>query len=122
MSSLNATVDQSAPSLDQVRAKIEARYARALGTSELSGQTVEARMLEVQQATIGSEARSRLDVMRVELGMPSGGEATLGAGSAGALGAGQPAQPGQPGQLTGGATPDPAAAGTTSTEPGDAPG
>jgi phage shock protein A len=122
MSNLNSTVDQSAPSLDQVRAKIEARYARALGTSELSGQTVEARMLEVQQATIGSEARSRLDVMRAELGMPGGGEATLGAGSAGELGAGQPAQPGQPGQLTGGATPDPAAAGTTSTEPGDTPG
>ena len=74
MSSLSATVDQTAPSLDQVRDKIEARYAKAIGTSELSGQTVEARMLEVQQASMGSEARSRLDSMRAELGMAGGGE------------------------------------------------
>jgi phage shock protein A len=81
MSSLNQTVDQNAPSLDQVRAKIEARYARAIGTSELSGQTMESRMLEVQQAAMGSEAKTRLDSMRAELGLPStAGE--LGAGSA----------------------------------------
>jgi phage shock protein A len=88
MTSLNPTVDSEAPSLEQVRAKIEARYAKALGTSELSGQTVEARMLEVQQAAMGSEARSRLDTMRVELGLPSPGGGELGAGSAGALGTG----------------------------------
>jgi phage shock protein A len=82
MSSLNQTVDSNAPSLDQVRAKIEARYARAIGTSELTGQTVEARMLEVQQAAMGSEAKTRLDTMRAELGLPStAGE--LGSGTAG---------------------------------------
>ncbi len=91
MTSLNQTVDSGAPSLDQVRAKIEARYAKALGSSELSGQTVEARMLEVQQAAIGSEARSRLDTMRAELGLPGVGESALGAGSAGELGTGAPA-------------------------------
>src|SRR6516164_5847290 len=91
MSSLNQTVDQNAPSLEQVRAKIEARYARALGSSELGGQTIEARMLEVQQAAMGSEARSRLDTMRAELGIPtSSGE--LGAGAAGQLGAGAAGQ------------------------------
>lgn len=74
MSSLSETVDQSAPSLDQVRSKIEARYAKAIGTSELTGQTVEARMLEVEQASMGSEARSRLDAMRAELGMTGGGQ------------------------------------------------
>jgi phage shock protein A len=93
MTSLNQTVDQNAPSLEQVRAKIEARYAKALGTSEVSGQTVEARMLEVQQAAIGTEARSRLDTMRVELGLPSVGGAALSAGSAGQLGTGAPAAP-----------------------------
>jgi phage shock protein A len=82
MSSLNQEVDRDAPSLDQVRAKIEARYAKAIGTSELSGQTVEARMLEVQQASMGSEARSRLDSMRIELGLPP---------AAGELGSGAPA-------------------------------
>jgi phage shock protein A len=88
MSSLNQTVDQNAPSLEQVRAKIEARYAKALGTSELSGQTVEARMLEVQQAAIGTEARSRLDTMRAELGLPSAAGAALGAGATAQLGTG----------------------------------
>ncbi|HEX6394339.1 MAG TPA: PspA/IM30 family protein [Acidimicrobiales bacterium] len=82
MSTLNQTVDSEAPSLDQVRAKIEARYAKAIGTSEVSGQTIEARMLEVQQAAMGSEARSRLDSLRAELGI----------GSAGALGTGSPNQ------------------------------
>ena len=92
MTSLSQTVDQGAPSLEQVRAKIEARYARALGTSELSGQTVEARMLEVQQATMGAEARTRLDTMRAELGLGGGGTA-LGGGSAGELGTGSPGMP-----------------------------
>lgn len=85
MSSLNDTVDQTAPSLEQVRQKIEARYAKAIGTSELTGQTVEARMLEVQQAAMGSEARSRLDSMRAELGVAGGG-ALSSAPSAGELG------------------------------------
>lgn len=74
MTSLSQTVDQTAPSLDQVREKIEARYAKAIGTSELSGQTVESRMLEVQQAAMGSEARSRLDSIRGELGIGATGE------------------------------------------------
>jgi phage shock protein A len=90
MSSLNATVDQTAPSLDQVRAKIEARYAKAIGTSELGGQTVEARMLEVQQAAMGSEARTRLDTMRAELGMSTSGELGTAPSSTGELGTGTP--------------------------------
>jgi phage shock protein A len=88
MSNLSDTVDQTAPSLDQVRAKIEARYAKALGTSELSGQTVESRMLEVQQAAMGSEARMRLDSMRAELGLSSPGALANPAATGGALGAG----------------------------------
>ncbi len=86
MTSLNQTVDSEAPSLEQVRAKIEQRYARALGTSEVSGQTVEVRMLEVQQAAMGSEARSRLDTMRAELGLPDPTTGELGTGSAGGVG------------------------------------
>jgi phage shock protein A len=88
MTSLNQTVDQNAPSLEQVRAKIEARYAKAIGTSELSGQTVESRMLEVQQASMGSEARSRLDSMRAELGIGNAGELSAPAATGGALGTG----------------------------------
>jgi phage shock protein A len=44
------------PSLAEVRDKIEARYATALGQNELAGGGVEARMLEVRKATIDSAA------------------------------------------------------------------
>jgi phage shock protein A len=96
MTSLNQTVDQNAPSLDQVREKIEARYARAIGTSEVGGQTVEARMLEVQQAAMGSEAKSRLDTMRAELGIGSSAELGSGASKSGELGSGAAASPEAP--------------------------
>ncbi|MDE3203464.1 MAG: PspA/IM30 family protein [Acidobacteriota bacterium] len=86
MNSLSSTVDQTAPSLDQVRSKIEARYARAIGASELGGQTVEARMLEVEQASMGSEARSRLDSIRAEMSLGPGRTAS------GELGAGTPSE------------------------------
>lgn len=72
MGSLTATADQDTPTLDQVRLKIEQRYARALGTSEVGGQGVEARMLEVQQAAMGSEAQSRLAEMRQSMGLGPG--------------------------------------------------
>ena len=91
MNNLSATVDQTAPSLDQVRAKIEARYAKAIGASELGGQTVEARMLEVEQMSMGTEARSRLDSMRAELGIGATGELASPAPSGGELGTGAPA-------------------------------
>jgi phage shock protein A len=92
MSSLSDTVDQTAPSLDQVRNKIEARYAKAIGTSELTGQTVESRMLEVQQAALGSEAKSRLDAIRAQMlgpSQPATGELSGQPGTA-ALGTGAP--------------------------------
>ena len=75
MTSLSQTVDQEVPTFDDVRSKIEARYAKALGTSELSGQTVEARMLEVERTSANFEAQSRLDQMRSELGLTTGSEA-----------------------------------------------
>src|SRR5688500_19445793 len=40
------------PSLEEVREKIERRYANALGTAELAQNSVQARMLAVQQSTI----------------------------------------------------------------------
>jgi phage shock protein A len=78
MGELSKTVDGEVPSLDQVREKIEARYAKAVGTSELTGNTVESRMLEVQQATMGNAARSRLDDLRAEMGLSSGEQAAVG--------------------------------------------
>jgi phage shock protein A len=85
--SLNRAQGTEAPTLDQVRQKIEAQYARAIGVQSVTGQSDEAILLEVQQAAMGSEARSRLDTMRQELGLAGGS-------TGGALGAGSPsAQP-----------------------------
>src|SRR5437879_1482221 len=50
MASLSASVGQDVPTLDEVRAKIETRYARALGATEVQSGTVQSRMLEVEQA------------------------------------------------------------------------
>ena len=72
MSSLSETVGQDVPTLEEVRDKIESRYARALGAAEVQGQTVESRMLEVEQASMDVEAQSRLDQIRAQMGIGSG--------------------------------------------------
>ena len=69
MATLSETVGQDVPTLDEVRDKIEQRYAKALGTSELQGQTVENRMLEVEQAQMNTEAQARLAEIRSQLGI-----------------------------------------------------
>src|SRR5688500_1516969 len=69
MSSLSEAVGQDVPTLNEVRDKIEARYAKALGASELQGETVESRMLEVEQAAMDSEATARLSQIRSQLGL-----------------------------------------------------
>jgi len=71
MQSLSLTVGQDVPSLEEVRQKIETRYAKALGAAELQGQTVESRMLEVEQATADVEAQARLSELRTQLGLSS---------------------------------------------------
>jgi phage shock protein A len=71
MASLTETVGQDVPTLEEVRDKIERRYARALGASELQGQTVETRMLEVEQAAVDTEAQARLSEIRSQLGLTS---------------------------------------------------
>ena len=76
---LNQTVGSDVPSLDQVREKIEARYAKAIGTSELGNATVESRMLEVQQAVVGAQAQSRLDQIRAQMALEAAGRGTAGA-------------------------------------------
>ncbi len=74
MASLSETVGQDVPTLEEVQDKIEQRYAKALGRSELQGQTVETHMLEVEQAQVDSEAQARLDQIRSQLGLPAGQE------------------------------------------------
>jgi len=77
------------PTLSEVRNKIEARYARALGQAELTSTSVEARMLEVERASLDVEGAARLEAIRESLGLaaataaPDGAPAALGAGPAG---------------------------------------
>ncbi len=82
MTSLSETVGQDVPSLEEVRDKIEARYAKALGTSELQAETVEGRMIEVEQAAMDSEAQARLSQIRSQLGIASPQAATSEVGGA----------------------------------------
>jgi phage shock protein A len=76
MASLSETVGQDVPTFDEVRDKIESRYAKALGASEIAGESVEVRMLEVEQAAMNTEATARLDAIRAQLGIASGPSAT----------------------------------------------
>lgn len=68
MSQLTAPGDT--PSLDEVREKIEKRYARALGEAELASGSVEVRMLEVQKLTLDAAGAARLDQIRASIGGP----------------------------------------------------
>ncbi len=52
------------PSLDEVRDKIESRYASAMGRAELASDSVEGRMLEVKKTTLEMAGQSRLDQIR----------------------------------------------------------
>lgn len=76
MASLSVSVGQDVPTLDEVRRKIEARYAKALGTAELQGDSVETRMLEVEQASVDMEAQGRLAQLRTQMGLDSGSSAS----------------------------------------------
>jgi Phage shock protein A (IM30), suppresses sigma54-dependent transcription len=62
MSSLAAP--GTTPSLDEVREKIERRYATALGRADLASSSIEARRLEVQKATLDLAGASRLEEIR----------------------------------------------------------
>ncbi|MBA3488929.1 MAG: PspA/IM30 family protein [Longispora sp.] len=65
MSSLAAP--GNTPSLDEVRDKIERRYANAHGRAELASNTVEGRMIEVQKSTLDLAGQSRLDQIRASI-------------------------------------------------------
>ena len=72
MASLSETVGEDVPTFDEVRDKIEARYAKAKGMSELTESSVESRMLEVEQAAANTEAQARLAQIRAQLGLEPG--------------------------------------------------
>ncbi|WP_420118091.1 PspA/IM30 family protein [Micromonospora sp.] len=65
MSSMAAPANT--PSLDEVRDRIERRYANAMGRAELAGNSVEGRMLEIQKSTLDSAGSSRLEQIRASM-------------------------------------------------------
>ena len=56
------------PSLAEVRDKIESRYAKALGESEIRTGSVGSAMTEVEKAQLDAEAAARLESIRASLG------------------------------------------------------
>jgi phage shock protein A len=93
MTSLQETVGQDVPTFDEVRTKIEARYAKAKGVAELGDSAVEGRMMEIEQASMHAEAQGRLDEIRQQLGLPAADAASDALGTGAGAGAGAGAAP-----------------------------
>lgn len=93
MSSLSETVGQEVPTLSEISAKIDERYAKAMAGAELQGATVESRMLEVQQAAVNVEAQARLEKLRSELGISGSAGSADQAATAPAASTGEAPQP-----------------------------
>jgi phage shock protein A len=55
------------PSLEEVRDKIEQRYATALGQADLASDSVAGRTIEVQRATVDLKGSKRLEEIRAAL-------------------------------------------------------
>ena len=55
------------PNLDEVREKIERRYANAMGATELANSSVQGRMMEVQQAASQMAGHTRLEQIRASM-------------------------------------------------------
>ena len=86
------------PSLDEVRDKIERRYANAIGSAELAQNSVQGRMLEIQQATHDMAGASRLEQIRASMGGGAGVQPQLGANTPKQIGEGNADPAAQPHQ------------------------
>jgi phage shock protein A len=73
------------PSLDEVRDKIDRRYANALGQADLATNSVQGRMLEVRRATTNMAGQARLAEIRASLGSATGGTGSAAGGTGNAL-------------------------------------
>ena len=72
MTTLGEAVGEDVPTFNEIRDKIEARYAKAKGVAEISSGNVSDRMLEIERASMDSEAQERLSEIRTQLGLPVG--------------------------------------------------
>ena len=89
MQSMNS-ITASGPNLDQVRDKIERRYAKALGSAELAENSVQGRMAEVERAGIQMAGHGRLEQIRAEMSgeLSSGSKPAIEQNAQGAAGNG----------------------------------
>jgi phage shock protein A len=71
MRQLTVVAGEDGPTLDEVRAKIELRLAKAQATSDLAGVNVDASMLAVEQAQQHAAAQARLGEIRTQLALPA---------------------------------------------------
>ena len=69
METLSEAVGEDVPTFSEVRDKIEARYAKAKASAELTEGNVETQMLEIEKAARNAEAITRLDSIKAELGI-----------------------------------------------------
>lgn len=67
LQSMNQLGSGNTPNLDQVREKIERRYANALGQAELAENSVQGRMAEIEQASVQMAGHSRLEQIRAQM-------------------------------------------------------
>ena len=82
------TDDDSTPTLDAVRDKIERRYANALGAQELTEHQIGDRMLDVAQSGRDMKAASRLAEIRASMGLDETSQLTGSSPSAQIVGSG----------------------------------
>ncbi len=61
------TPDRNVPTLDDVRAKIESRYANAMGAQELMENSVGDRLAEIESAGVDMKASARLEEIRAQM-------------------------------------------------------
>lgn len=75
MATLSEAVGEDVPTFDEVREKIEARYAKARAVSELTEGSIDTQMREIEAAARNVEATVRLEEIKNQLGIESGAAA-----------------------------------------------
>ncbi len=74
--SMSATLDDELPTLESVEDKIEKRKAQAMAKAEIFEATPEGGEAELRQAMNEAQADAKLEELKAELGLVTGGEAT----------------------------------------------
>ena len=74
--SMSTTLDDELPTLESVEDKIEKRKAQAMAKAEIFESTPEGGEAELRQAMNEAQADAKLEELKAELGLTTGGEAT----------------------------------------------